>query len=84
MRMFTAFFALVKPASNRAKPGCIQKTRKAVTNTQMVSAMYWAWETALPSTFPSMAQTEDGTKRGSRNAHLHKNFLTMIHLLNLF
>ena len=38
MRMFAVFLERVKPASTRAKPGCIKNTSIAAINTQTVSS----------------------------------------------
>jgi len=35
--MFAVFFVLVKPASTKANPGCIQNTNIAASNIQTVS-----------------------------------------------
>jgi len=36
--ILAAFFALVKPVSTMAKPGCMAKTKNAPISTQIVSA----------------------------------------------
>ena len=47
-RMFLVFFARTVPASRRAKPHCMKKTRKPQSMSQKVSAL-------MPSNLPARA-----------------------------
>jgi len=62
VRMFTVFLARVRPASSRAKPGCMKKTRKAATSTQtkFAGAVGSASSVAFPE--GSAASTGEASK----------------------